>query len=150
MFIQVDTKATILEAARRLFHEQGYEATGIAQILKAADVNSGSLYHFFPSKQALLIGVLEYYTQLLMPVIMLPAEAATDDPIERVFSMLANYRRGLESTGCKMGCPIGNLAIEVGDADPEVRRLIDLNFSNWISNVERWLGAAGDRLPRGG
>jgi AcrR family transcriptional regulator len=143
-----DTRQVILETARRLFHEQGYEATGIAQILKAADVNSGSLYHFFPSKQALLIGVLEYYTQLLMPVIMLPAEAATDDPIERVFSMLANYRRGLESTGCKMGCPIGNLAIEVGDADPEVRRLIDLNFSNWISNVERLLVAAGDRLPR--
>jgi TetR/AcrR family transcriptional repressor of nem operon len=142
-----ETRATILETARRLFHEQGYEATGIAQILKAADVNSGSLYHFFASKEALLIGVLEYYVQLLMPVIMNPVEEATTDPVERVFTLLANYRRGLESTGCKMGCPIGNLALEVGDASPEVRRLIDLNFNNWIANVEKWLIAAGDRLP---
>ena len=40
----------------RLFHEQGYSATGIATILREADVNSGSLYHLFPSKEALLVG----------------------------------------------------------------------------------------------
>jgi hypothetical protein len=28
-----------------------------------------------------------------------------------------------------------------------VRRLIDLNFANWIARVEGWLVAAGDRLP---
>src|SRR3954465_8674095 len=91
------TRQTILETARRLFHERGYEATGISLILKEAGVNSGSLYHFFPTKQALLIRGLEYYTRFLMPVIMNPAEAATTDPIERVFALLANYRRGLES-----------------------------------------------------
>jgi AcrR family transcriptional regulator len=143
----VDTRTAILETARRLFHQQGYEATGIAQILKEADVNSGSLYHFYPSKEALLVGVLEDHTQRLMPVVMLPAEQATADPIERVFTMLANYRRGLESSGCKLGCPIGNLALEVGDASREVRRLIDLYFSTWTDNVEKWLAAASDRLP---
>jgi AcrR family transcriptional regulator len=143
-----DTRSIILETARRLFHEQGYEATGIAQILKAADINSGSLYHFYPSKQALLLGVLEYDTQALLPVIMLPVERAAADPIERVFVLLANYRRALESAGCKMGCPIGNLALEVGDRDPDVRRLIDQYFANWASRVEGWLAAAGDRLPR--
>jgi TetR/AcrR family transcriptional repressor of nem operon len=151
MFNQVqapaNTKATILETARRLFHERGYEATGISLILKEAGVNSGSLYHFFPSKEALLIGVLEYYIQLLMPMVMGPAEEAATDPIERVFALLRFYRKGMEITGCRGGCPIGNLAIEVGDSHPEVRRLIDLNFGNWIARVEGWLVAAGDRLP---
>lgn len=141
------TKAAILESARALFHEHGYEATPIAAVLKQAGVNSGSLYYFFPSKESLLIGVLEYYVQLLLPAVMSPVEAASSDPIDRVFTLLKFYRQGLEITGCRRGCPIGNLALEVGDSHPEVRRLIDLNFANWITRVESWLVAAGERLP---
>ena len=143
------TKRKILEAARRLFHEQGYAATGIATILRDADVNSGSLYYFFASKEALLVGVLEYYVELLRPMVMDPAEKTSGDPVERVFGLLGLYRMGLQSTGCTMGCPIGNLALEVADSHPEVRRLIDLNFNNWVNVVESWLVAAGDRLPPG-
>lgn len=133
--------------AFRLFHEQGYHATGIATILREADVNSGSLYHFFPSKEALLIGVLEYATQIMHPVVMAPAEAATEDPIERIFALLGNYRKGMEMFHCRMGCPIGNLALEVADDLPPARVLIDLNFRNWASVIRGWLEAAGDRLP---
>ena len=50
------TRQRIVEAARRLFHEQGFHATGISTILREADVNSGSLYHYFASKEALLSG----------------------------------------------------------------------------------------------
>ncbi|HYE61808.1 MAG TPA: TetR/AcrR family transcriptional regulator [Phycisphaerales bacterium] len=141
------TRTRILEAARRLFHEQGYAATGIATILREADVNSGSLYHYFPSKEALLAGVLEHYVELLRPVVIGPAEEREQDAIERVFNLLAWYRHGLELTRCTMGCPVGNLALEVADSHPEVRPLIDLNFRNWVSAVESWLAAAGDRLP---
>lgn len=141
------TRQKILEAARRLFHEQGFHATGISTILREADVNSGSLYHYFASKDALLVGVLDYYVSLLRPMVMNPVEADTIDPIERVFSLLARYRRGLEMLDFKMGCPIGNLALEVGDDNEPARALIDLNFRNWSSVVQGWLDAAGDRLP---
>jgi len=50
-----------VETARALFFEQGYAQTGIAQILKVSGINSGSLYHFFPSKEDLLAAVLEQY-----------------------------------------------------------------------------------------
>ena len=55
-----ETKRRILNTAFRLFHEQGYNATSISTILREAEINSGSLYHFFPSKEALLCGVLEF------------------------------------------------------------------------------------------
>ncbi len=143
------TRDRILEAARRLFHEQGYSATGISTILREADVNPGSLYHFYPSKEALLAGVLEYYVELLEPRIMGPARATSRDPIERIFGLLRLYRDGLEASGCRMGCPIGNLALEVADSHPEVRPLIDRNFRNWIGQVESWLVEGSDRLPPG-
>ena len=80
-----DTKDRILRTAFTLFHEQGFHATGIATILRQAGVNAGSLYHFFPSKEALLEGVLRFALGFLRPAVMDPAAARTTDPIGRVF-----------------------------------------------------------------
>jgi len=142
-----ETRERILEVARRLFHEQGYHATGVSTILREADVRSGSLYYFFESKEALLVEVLNWYLEALHPMVMGPAEGLTDDPVERVFGLLDLYRTGLGKTGCTLGCPIGNLALELGDNHPQIRTLIDQNFHNWAAAVRKWLDDAGDRLP---
>jgi AcrR family transcriptional regulator len=142
------TRERILEAAARLFHEQGYHPTGISTVLREAGVNSGSLYHFFPSKEDLLVGVLERYVALLRPEVLDPAEARARDPIARVFALLDLYREGLRITGFNMGCPIGNLALELSDNHPKVRRWIERNFENWLAGVAAWIEAARDRLPR--
>ena len=141
------TRDRLIHTALRLFYEQGYHATGVATILREAGVNSGSLYHFFDSKEHLLEGVLSWYIDNLRPVVLAPAEAAAADPIGRVFALMAWYRAGVVATGCAGGCPIGNLALELGDSLPRARRLIDQNFENWARGVEAWLVAAGDRLP---
>ena len=44
-----------------LFWVKGFNSTSIADILSRTQVNSGSLYHFFPGKQDVLIAVLETY-----------------------------------------------------------------------------------------
>ncbi len=69
-----DTREKILTTAARLFLEQGFAATGIATICREAGVNPGSLYHFFASKDALLIGVLQWYELHLRPIVMDPIE----------------------------------------------------------------------------
>jgi AcrR family transcriptional regulator len=144
------TQVRILETARRLFHEQGYHATGIATILREAGVHSGSLYHAFPSKESLLAAVLtRYHDVLLSERVMGPVEARERDPVERVFALLAFYRLGLDASGCTMGCPIGNLALEVSDSHPEMRALLGRNFDAWAARVRGWLDEAGERLPRG-
>ncbi|MGH7179065.1 MAG: TetR/AcrR family transcriptional regulator [Tepidisphaeraceae bacterium] len=141
------TRETLISTAARLFHEQGFSGTGVATILREANVNSGSLYHYFPSKEALVVGVLEWYRANLRPIVMDPVEKQTADPIDRVFSLLSWYRSLLEITHCKLGCPIGNLALELADNHPDVRRLTDENFVNWTLAVRQWLDDAGDQLP---
>lgn len=142
------TRERILGAAFQLFHEQGYHATGVSTILREAGVNPGSMYHIFPSKDALLLGVLEFALVMMRSAVMDGPEAQTKDPIERVFALLAQYRQGMVMWGCKMGCPIGNLALEVADDNAAARELIHKNFENWANHVRGWLDAAADRLPR--
>lgn len=143
------TRDRLIEVARDLFHRNGYAQTGIAAILDKAEVNSGSLYYFFPSKEDLLVAVLERYKEMLWPMVIQPAFDRVSDPIERVFAVLDGYRRLLIETGCKQGCPIGNLALEMSDEHPGVRALVAENFDGWCAAIEQCFEAARDRLPPG-
>jgi len=143
------TRERLLEAARYLFWEKGYNATGMAEILQRAQANSGSFYHFFASKEALLLAVLEGYLDGLDPIVIQPAFARKSDPIDRVFAILEGYRERLLSTECRYGCPLGRLALEIEAENLPAHQLIARNFSAWTGAVHGCLVAARVRLPRG-
>src|ERR1044071_6225323 len=130
-----DTRQRIVDAARELFWQKGYGSTSIADILSRSQVNSGSLYYFFPGKQDVLIAVLETYREGIGPALLEPAWKDVEDPVERVFALLGSYRRALVETDCPYGCPIGSLALELHEPDPPVRELLAANFENWIAAV---------------
>src|SRR5687768_14927625 len=142
-----DTRARIVEAAMELFWLKGYGSTSIADILSRSQVNSGSLYHFFPGKQDLLIAVLDAYSDGIGPMLIEPAWAGVDDPIERIFALLGVYRQAILSTDCLYGCPIGSLALELHEPDPPVRERLAANFAAWTAAIEACLDEAGGRLP---
>ncbi|MBS0471184.1 MAG: TetR/AcrR family transcriptional regulator [Proteobacteria bacterium] len=142
-----DTRTRLLMTAMTLFAEKGYDATSIADILRAANANSGSLYHFFPTKQDLLVEVLRLYRDGIYPMLLMPAWDGVSDPIEKVFALLAHYRGHLVNSDCFYGCPIGNLALEIHEPDPPVRELIAVNFDGWVAAIEQCYREAGPRLP---
>lgn len=141
------TRDRIVLAAMELFWEKGFGSTSIADILARADVNSGSLYHFFPGKQDLLVAVLETYRDGLRPMLLEPAWAGIDDPLERVFALLAKYRALIVQTDAFYGCPIGSLTLELHEPDPIVRERLAQNFDGWTKAIRECLDAAGERLP---
>jgi len=150
------TKATkpasrdrLIEAAMELFYLQGYESSSVADILEKAEVNSGSLYYYFSGKKELLLAVLERYKEMLWPMVIEPAFAQEVDSIERIFAILEGYRQGLLYTVFTGGCPIGNLALEVGDHHPHAREKVAENFTGWCRWIQRCLEEAADRLPSG-
>jgi AcrR family transcriptional regulator len=142
-----DTRDRIVFAAMRLFAEKGYGSTSVADILQRAGVNAGSLYHFFPGKQDVLVAVLDMYRGGIQPMLLAPAWEGVDDPIERIFALLRSYRHRLLSTECTYGCPIGSIALELHEPDPPVRERLAANFDGWIDAIEQCLVEAGDRLP---
>jgi TetR/AcrR family transcriptional repressor of nem operon len=137
-----DTRSRLVEAARKLFLSKGYASTSISDILQEAGANSGSLYHFFETKQDLLVAVLDSYCTGLGPMLLYPAWQGVGDPMERVFALLGRYRELLIMSDFSYGCPIGSIALELHEPDPAVRKSLAANFSAWRKAVQECLAEA--------
>ena len=143
----MDTRLRILVSAMELFSEKGFGSTSISDILSRSQANSGSLYHYFPGKQDVLVGVLEMYRDGIHQMLLEPAWQGVEDPIERIFALLDRYRGALLESECVYGCPIGSLALEIHEPDPVVRELLAQNFTGWTRAIGGCLREAAERLP---
>ena len=143
------TRERLVESARYLFWERGYAGTSMADLLGHSGVNSGSFYHFFESKEALLRDVLHGYLGGLWPMVIDPAFATTDDPVGRIFAILAGYRGRILQTDYKYGCPLGRLALEIDPENRPAHKLIAENFQGWIGAVRGCLEQVKNRVPEG-
>jgi TetR/AcrR family transcriptional regulator, transcriptional repressor for nem operon len=143
------TRDRLIDSARFLFWERGFAGTSMADLLAHAQVNSGSFYHFFDSKEALLRAVLEQYIELLRPMVVDPAFASTPKPLERIFAILAGYRERILATESRYGCPIGRLALEIDPENAPAHSLIARNFQGWIEAVRECLVEMQPTMPAG-
>ena len=82
----------ILDAATRIFHEQGYTGATTNDIADEADVSVGSLYQYFPNKDALLVALTQRHiatttTDLTNLLLDLPR----DSDIETTFRIVVDF-----------------------------------------------------------
>ena len=59
-----NTRHLLVEAARELFAERGYEGTSLREIAAAADVDPGMIRHYFGDKETLFITVMTDKTDI--------------------------------------------------------------------------------------
>lgn len=142
-----DPRQKIIHAAMELFALKGFNSTSVADLLSRTQLHSGSLYYLYPSKQDVLIAVLEAYRDGIGAMLLEPAWRGIESPIDRIFALLQAYRGMLAETDCTYGCPIGSLALELHEPDPKVRELLAENFRAWTAAIEGCLNAAGARIP---
>jgi AcrR family transcriptional regulator len=119
-------KDAILEAASRLFYSQGYNATGIQQIIDEAGVSKGTFYTHFKSKDEL---GLEYMRRRHADETMQLKEvlAKIRDPKKRYLSFNGIMRDWMLETGFR-GCAFANMAAEVPDTKNPIRKEAKLHY----------------------
>ena len=77
-----------------------------------------------------------------------PAFALTDEPVERIFGILAGYRGRILQTECRYGCPLGRLALEIDPENRPAHKLIAENFQGWIGAVRECIDQIKPNLPK--
>jgi AcrR family transcriptional regulator len=89
------TRQRLVAAARTLFAEHGYAGVGTEQIVQAAGVTRGALYHQFRDKAALFAAVAETVQAQIAHRITTGAQ--TDGPVDPMTALHAGMRRFLEA-----------------------------------------------------
>ncbi len=128
------TKQRLLDSAQQLMYSRSYSDVGVQEICKDAKVQKGSFYHFFPSKSALTVEVLEQLKMQMIENILLPAFAKDLTPakrFERFIEYAYQYQVQLkEEYGYVLGCPMGNIALEMSTRDETIRKKVELLFES--------------------
>jgi AcrR family transcriptional regulator len=115
----------ILDAARDLFTRNGFHATSMDEILRAAGMSAGGLYRHFPSKEAIVTAIAEQVVSRLTAAI---DEILAEDPVPPLPEALARVVRAIDV----LAAGSGRLAIQVwGEAqrDPAIAALAAAEMS---------------------
>ena len=127
------TRDRIVESSAELFRKQGYAATGVKQIVTAAQAPFGSLYHFFPGGKEQLgaeaVRVSGALYELLIPAVFDPAP----DLVTGVRSFFAGAAEHLVETDYADACPIATVALEVSSSSEPMREACADVFERWIT-----------------
>ncbi len=126
------TKERILFEGAKIVHLKGYHATGLQEILKAAGVPKGSFYFYFKSKKDFGLQLIDYYTDGLVSRGTKFFERTDLSPLESLQENIRWIMHQSTKLGFKGGCPIGNLAQELGDTDEAFREKLNDAYKRLI------------------
>jgi TetR/AcrR family transcriptional regulator, transcriptional repressor for nem operon len=139
------TRDRIIAAAAELVFAHGVARTGIEDVQRRARVSASQMYHYFTDKDDLIRAVIARQTDGILaaqrPVL---DELDSFDALERWRDLLIDMQ---EQRHCIGGCPIGSIAAEIADDDPEARADLVICFERWEAPIRDGLGrmrARGD------
>ncbi|MEU1595918.1 TetR/AcrR family transcriptional regulator [Streptomyces sp. NPDC005708] len=140
----------ILQAAAKLFYEEGIHATGVARLVETAEVSTRTFYQHFPTKTALVEEYLRGYEAGLARRIeqKLTGEGLTPkEQLLTLFTMVAETASGTSGGAETRGCPLHNAAVEAAGHMPDVRELVQNNKQGVVQQLTDLAARAGAADP---
>jgi TetR/AcrR family transcriptional repressor of nem operon len=142
------TRSRLVAAAAELVHAESYHAVGVKSICDRARVRRGSFYHFFDSKQALVLEAVEKIWEEFSTEVLEVCRDGTLDPRTRLEAMIdlihLRHQRDRDRTGSVLGCCFGNLTAEATTLDEAIRQRLVRVFDDWAAALEGPLTDAQD------
>jgi TetR/AcrR family transcriptional regulator, transcriptional repressor for nem operon len=140
------TKEDILASVLDLVHYQGFQSTGLKDLLSKSGTSSGSFYNYFSSKNELAHALIDFQWKQIQTHVLAPAIASSTDPIQQLVTMIDRLEaQHIAQTDCA-GCFLGNLIVELPKQDASFQRHLSLVFDAWQEHLAICLRAAQAQL----
>ena len=137
-----DTRADLVQTMARLLRDQGYTATGRAQLLAESGVSNGSLYHHFPrGMEQLAEAALEASGQAVADALRQTLDGAPNTAIG--VARFLDVAKGPVGGETCPGCPIAPTALESPIISPRLRAAAARCFDQWEGLIAARLRADG-------
>lgn len=135
----------ILRVASDLFYKQGYNSTGINQIIAEADIAIGSLYNHFSSKNDLLQAYLikeekDWFEGLNKSI------SSISEPEEKMMAII-DYRKKLQLSSKFAGCHFIKIISEIGDGNAVVSDFVKKHKEKQKEMIRAIMKEYGEKHP---
>jgi TetR/AcrR family transcriptional repressor of nem operon len=147
----LSTRERLLQVGLLRFHENGYAATGIQEILEQAQVPKGSFYHHFASKEEFARAVMLQHVSREARHMERPLKDSKLPPLKRLRQYFKELIKLSGQCGSVPGCLVSKMSLEVSSQSEVIRTLLSEAFKTWQKAIEEVLRAAVDEkeLPSG-
>jgi TetR/AcrR family acrAB operon transcriptional repressor len=140
------TRDSILDAAEKLFVEQGVSRTTLQHIATEAGVTRGAIYWHFDDKGALFNAMMERAKLPLEEELKVLDQAESADPLDDLRNyVLAVLRRTVEDPQARRVFEIATLKVEFVDEMDAVRVRRQHSLNDWLARAERRIRHAAER-----
>jgi TetR/AcrR family transcriptional regulator, transcriptional repressor for nem operon len=124
----------ILMAAFAEFYKNGFQGGSLNNIVEAAGITKGALFHHFAGKQELGYAVVDEIINPILQERWIKPVANSSDPIADLKRSFRQYvKEDIASGHFVQGCPLNNLAQEMSPLDEGFRKRIDKLYDTWRS-----------------
>lgn len=140
-----DTKAVLIRSGLEQLTEQGFSASGIDQVLKKVGVPKGSFYHYFASKEAFGLEIINSYAKYFAN--KLDSHLLNKDvtPLARIGNFVDDAKQGMVRHNYQRGCLIGNLEQEITLLPVAYREQLLSIYAHWQSKIALCLADAKEQ-----
>lgn len=144
------TRDHLVSVGVTLMRQHGYGATGLQEILRAADVPKGSFYHHFGSKEEFTAAVLGRYSDMEGEHVREVLGNTRQAPLKRLRRYFEDLVRTAGPTAPIQGCLLGSLSLEIAGTSPMLQGRMSDSFTSWQGALAAVLREAVDRgdLPK--
>lgn len=122
-----ENRRRILAAASRLYREKGFDAVGVAEVMKAAGLTHGGFYGHFASKEDLMAQAIAHGTSEIL---------VRDGDLQ---GFLAGYLSPAHRDDAADGCPMAALAADVRHRPPAARSAMTTGIRAQIDSLTQAL-----------
>lgn len=138
------TKTILIDTGIDIMLEKGYNNTGIQEILQKTGIPKGSFYHYFDSKEAFGLEIINCFDATYTEKVNKYLNDATLTPIQRIRKYCEESKQNFENQQCRRGCLIGNLSQEMADQSEVMRARLEEVLTKWRNRFAQVIKEAQD------